>query len=104
MAAGSRSFGRQIFAAVDYYNPDRIVGEFAEVTGKQAHFVEIDQNTYKSFLPPQMAEEMLENHLLMDGPGYYAGHSLAESTALVEDAGMKLTSWRDFLTKNAESF
>lgn len=95
---------RQILAAADYYTPDRIVSEFTEVTGKEARFIQIDEETYKGFLPSQMAEEMLENHLLMDDPGYYEGRSLEDSLALVREASMTLTNWKDFLVKNKSLF
>lgn len=99
-----KSFSTRILAAVDYYSPERIVDEFTQVTGKTARFVQIGEETYKGFLPAQMAKEMLENHLLMDGPGYYGGQSLHESVTLVEEAGLKLTTWKDFLARNTASF
>ncbi len=44
-----------------------------------------------------MAEEMLENHLFIENPGYYNGASLKESLDLLEE---KPTTWKEFLKKN----
>jgi hypothetical protein len=96
--------GQRILAAADYYSPTQIVSEFQEVTGKQAQFVQVDNETYKSFLPPNLADEMLENHLLLEDPGYYAGESLQDSLQSIEKIGLRATTWKEFLEKNAASF
>lgn len=96
--------GKQILAAADYYVPSRIVSEFQDVTGKPARFVQIDAETYKSFFPGPLAEEMLENHLFIEEPGYYAGADLKESLDLLAGVGMKPTSWKDFLEANKAAF
>lgn len=70
------------------------------MTGKQARFVQVDPQTYKSFLPPALGDEMLENHLFIEDPGYYAGRSLKESSDLLSAVGLKPTTWREFLEKN----
>lgn len=44
-----------------------------------------------------MAEEMLENHLFIEEPGYYNGAELNDSHGILED---KLTTWSDFITKS----
>lgn len=47
----SETLGAQILAAADYYTPTRILAEFEEVAGKKARFVQVDSETYKSFMP-----------------------------------------------------
>lgn len=100
----SKTLGVQILAAVDYYTPSRIVSEFEEVTGKKARFVQVDADVFKSFVPAYMADEMLENHLFIEDPGYYAGRSLKESHDILANAGLKATSWKKFLEKNRDAF
>lgn len=90
--------------AEDYYTPIRILEEFEEVTGQKSQFVQVDPETYKSFMPGPMGQEMLENHLFIGSPGYFNGRSLNESKALVAKAGYKLTSWKEFLQQNKASF
>jgi hypothetical protein len=74
--------GKRIFEATDYYTPTRIVDEFSEVKGVQAKFVQVTPEQYTSHLPPAVAQEFLENHLLIDSPGYYGGESLDGSLAV----------------------
>lgn len=44
-----------------------------------------------------MAQEMLENHLLIQEPGYYGGESLEKSHAILDQ---KLTTWKEFVIEN----
>lgn len=96
--------GKQILAAADYYTPSRIISEFQEVTGKQARFVTVDSETYKGFFPGPMAEEMLENHLFIEEPGYYNGKDLSESVELLAGVGLKPTSLKEFFEANKAAF
>jgi len=93
--------GKHILAAADYYTPTRIVAEFEEVTGKKAVFVTISEEQYKSYLPSFMAQEMLENHLFIENPGYYAGEGLGESLALLDAKPM---TWKDYVVANKDAF
>jgi hypothetical protein len=70
------------------------------VTGKKTQYMQIDENTYKSFLPEFMAEEMLENHLFIEEPGYYGGEGLEKSHDILGD---KLVTYKKYLENN-ESF
>nr|OQO32502.1 hypothetical protein B0A51_00911 [Rachicladosporium sp. CCFEE 5018] len=58
--------GKQIHAAVDYYTPERLMAEFSEVMGSPASFVQIPAETFKSFLPLLVAQDILENMLLFE--------------------------------------
>jgi hypothetical protein len=69
----------------------------SEVTGKKTQFMQVDGNTYKSFLPPFMAQEFLENHLFVEKPGYYAGEGLEKSHSILEE---KLVSWNEYVAKS----
>jgi hypothetical protein len=100
----SEALGSQVLAAADYYTPTRILAEFEEVTGKKTRFVQVDSETYKSFMPGPMGEEMLENHLFIESPGYYRGQSLKESHDLLKKAGFKTSSWKHFLEENKSLF
>ncbi|CRL26277.1 NAD(P)-binding domain [Penicillium camemberti] len=99
----SEVLGLQLLAAADYYSPTRILAEFESVTGKETRFVQVDSDTYKSFIPGPMGEEMLENHLFVENPGYFNGKSLEESHALLEKSGYQVTSWEDFLKQSKDS-
>lgn len=90
--------GKQILAAARYYNAEEIVAAFTEVTGKNAVFIHVTPKQYKASLPEAVAEEFLENHLLIESPGYFLGQSLDESLKLLD---AKPTSWEDYLKKHA---
>lgn len=89
--------GKQILAATEYYSVTRIISEFEEVTGKKINFQQVSSDQYKGFLPSFMAEEMLENHLLIENPGYFNGMSLQESLDALDD---KPTTFKEFVKNN----
>ncbi|KAI5194527.1 NAD(P)-binding protein [Aureobasidium subglaciale] len=91
--------GKQILCATDYYTPKQILSEIEEVTGKKTNFYKISSEQYKSYLPEFMAEEMLENHLFIEEPGYFNGASLDESLGLLEEAPV---TWKEFVKKSGD--
>ncbi|KAK0732264.1 hypothetical protein B0H67DRAFT_502459 [Lasiosphaeris hirsuta] len=88
---------KSIHAAADYYTPTRIMDEFTQVTGHKGLYVQLDSDLYMSFLPPHIAQEILENELLCEEPGFFAGASLSEGHNLLAEVGLKVTSWKEFL-------
>ncbi|OMP88419.1 NmrA-like family domain-containing protein 1 [Diplodia seriata] len=96
----SRLLGARVYGAADYYTPERILAELEEVTGKKTNYVQVSSEAYKGFLPDFMAEEMLENHLFVEDPGYYAGASLKDSLAILDE---KPVSWKEYV-KNSGDF
>ncbi|KAK9388728.1 hypothetical protein V1515DRAFT_597834 [Lipomyces mesembrius] len=97
----STVLGKDIYEAADYYSPSRIVKEFTEATSKPASWAQVPADQWKQYLPPAMAQEVLENYLLLEAPGYYAGADLKESHDLLEQ---KPTTWKEFVTKNKAKF
>lgn len=74
------------------------------MTGGKANFVKLDADTFKGFFPSPLGVEMLENHLFIEEPGYYAGKSLDESRDLLRKVGLKPTTWKEFLARNKAAF
>ncbi|KAK7413134.1 hypothetical protein QQX98_008020 [Neonectria punicea] len=95
------SLGKRIYAATDYYTPSRIISEFSEVLGKPASFTQLSNETFKSFMSPGVAQEMLENMLLLEDPGYYGGADLKESLNLLS---AKPTTWKEFVQTYREKW
>ncbi|KYK54380.1 NmrA-like family domain-containing protein 1 [Drechmeria coniospora] len=91
--------GKHIYAATDYYSPERLLAEFADVMGRPAVGRHVSHDVFKSFLPAPAAQELLENFLLMESPGYYGGADLSESLSLLEE---KPTTWKDFVQQNKQ--
>ncbi|KAF2032890.1 putative nucleoside-diphosphate-sugar epimerase [Setomelanomma holmii] len=94
----SSVLGAQILGAEAYYTPEQALDILAEVTGKKTAFVQLDEKTYKSFLPEPVAQELLENHLFIEVPGYYGGESLEKSHAILDK---KLVSLKEYLEKSS---
>ncbi|GAB1208948.1 hypothetical protein APSETT445_007713 [Aspergillus pseudonomiae] len=93
--------GKQVLEAAGYYTAEEIVKIFTEVTGKKAVFVSVSADQYKAVLPPPVAQEFLENHLLIESPGYFLGQSLDESLKLLD---AEPTSFADFVKKNVDAW
>lgn len=89
--------GKQILAAHEYYTPRRILEVFSEVMGKPATFQQVPNEVYKSFLPAPVAQELFENMLLLQDPGYYGGAKLTEGP---RPADGELTSWKEYVKAN----
>lgn len=93
----SSGIGRHIYAATEYYTPKRLIAEFGEVLGQPAGFVQIPGDTFKTFLPPPVAQELLENMYLLEDPGYYAGADLGETLRMLDEQPI---SWKRFVEDN----
>lgn len=91
--------GHQLYAAAGYYTAPQIIRDFKEATGQEAKYVEIEGETYKKFLPQAIAQEMLETHLLLESPGYYAGADIEPTLKLLEQ---KPKSWREYVASRDE--
>ncbi|PHH70447.1 hypothetical protein CDD80_6007 [Ophiocordyceps camponoti-rufipedis] len=93
--------GRRILAATSYMTVSELLATFSDVMGKPAQARVLPAETWKSFLPPEGAQELLENMLLLEKPGYFGGEKLEESLALLDE---KPTSWRAFVEGNREKW
>ncbi|KAF9891679.1 hypothetical protein FE257_003691 [Aspergillus nanangensis] len=96
--------GAQVLAADNYYTPLQILSGFEAVTGKKTRYSQVGAEAYKAFMPPELAEELLENHLFIEDPGYYNGRSLDASHELLSELGLKTTSWREYVEKHKGAF
>ncbi|KAF7594789.1 hypothetical protein BBP40_008292 [Aspergillus hancockii] len=92
--------GKQILGAAGYYTPEEIVETFTNVTGKKAVFVPVSAEQFKAVFPPTVSQELLENHLLIEEPGYYLGQSLDETLKLLD---ARPTTFADFV-KNVDAW
>lgn len=76
--------------------------EFQEVTGKKGQYAQIPHDVHQSFLPPPIAQEILENELLCEEPGFFAGGSLVEGHELLKEVGLAPTTWKKFIGSRKE--
>lgn len=93
--------GKQLLAASGYYTAEEVLKTFSEVTGKNATFIQATPDQYKAALPASIAEELLENHLFIENPGYFLGEPLDETLKLLDS---KPTDWAEFAKKNISAW
>ncbi|GJC80813.1 nmrA-like family domain-containing protein 1 [Colletotrichum liriopes] len=86
--------GARILGAEGYYTAGQILDIISEEGGKKTQLIQLDEETYKSFIPPNTAQEILETHLLNEKPGYYNGEGLEKSHRILED---KLVDFKEFV-------
>jgi uncharacterized protein YbjT (DUF2867 family) len=99
--------GKRILGATAYVTAADVVEGFKRVfpeAGKTASYQQLSEEEYKAALmgkgmPEFIAQELLENMLLLDQFGYYGGESLDETHAIVED---KLTTWEEHVRKSTK--
>ena len=101
-----RVLGKRILGATAYLTAAEIVEGVKHVfpkagataTYKQSSEVEYLQGLIQGKgMPEHIAQELLENMLLLDQPGYYGGESLDDTHKLVVD---ELTTWEEFAKKS----
>lgn len=90
-----------IYAASDYYSFEQVAADFTSVIGKPLSAVTIPSKMFKAglavSLPSDMVEEIYENLVLLEGPGYYAGADLTSSLELLSE---KPVSLKEFFERN----
>ncbi|KAG6148559.1 hypothetical protein E4U28_003979 [Claviceps purpurea] len=79
-----------------------IMAELEEVTGKKVSYMETPHDAFKTFLPKAAAEELFENMMLLQDPGYYAGADLQPSLQLLGDD--KPITWKAFAQQNKDKW
>ena len=90
--------GKRVLAASGWYTPNQLINEFSEAIGKPAKYQQIPGEVFKSFMPPPVAQELLENFLLLDDKvGYYNNGNLDEWLSLVDG---KPKSWKEYVAEN----
>ncbi|KAJ6088374.1 hypothetical protein N7486_009635 [Penicillium sp. IBT 16267x] len=85
-----------IYASSNYYKWDDIPSHFEAATGKKLMVVTVPGEVFKSFPPglsPEMTEEIYENMMLLEDPGYYAGADLTSSLNLLAEEPVGLTEF-----------
>ncbi len=92
---------QQILAATNYCAPEEILEIFSQVSGKKIVYIQISNDQYTAPLPPSVAQELLEDHLFVDEPGYYLGESLEPSLDFLDS---EPNSFERFVQKNLSTW
>ncbi|KAK4184570.1 NmrA family transcriptional regulator [Podospora australis] len=99
-----QTLGKRLLGATKYMTANELVERFKKAfpeAGKTASYQQLPEEVYKNILkgagmPEFVAQELLENMLLLDSFGYYGKESLDWTHSLLED---KLTTWDEFVKK-----
>ncbi|KZF20236.1 NmrA-like family domain-containing protein [Xylona heveae TC161] len=102
LANPSAFIGKKILGVTGWYTPNDIKAAFEEATGKQLEYNEISVETFRSFLPDFMAEELGENFLLIKDYQYYGPGTekkIGESLKVLQEVGESPTGLKEFFSQ-----
>ncbi|KAK1828736.1 NmrA-like family-domain-containing protein [Podospora conica] len=99
------TLGRRILGASEYLTCEGVVEGFRRAfpeSGRGARYKQVGEGEYRDKLVGKgmrgdVAQEVLENMLMLVDPGYYGGEGLEESLALVRGAGFGVVRWEEFV-------
>lgn len=63
--------GKDIYGATGWYTPSDMVNTIQEVTGQKTTYQQVSDETFQSFLPEAIAEELKETFMLIRDYAYY---------------------------------
>jgi hypothetical protein len=99
-----KTLNTRFLGASGYFTVDQLVEGFKVATGYKAKLNTLPIDTWASFLPEAVRDELKGNFELVISPGYYAGEpgdAVDKSIDLVAKSGLrKPTSWKDYVAKN----
>lgn len=90
--------------ASGYFTVGQLVEGFKAATGQKAKLNTLPIDTWASFLPEALRDELRGNFELVISPGYYAGEpadAVDKSLDMVAKSGLrKPIGWKDYVAKN----
>lgn len=95
--------GKNFQGTSQWVTPQEIVDTISKVSGTEVKFKSVPEDVYATFLPPAVAEELKENMVLIRDYKYYGNDGpdkQPESDTILEDAGLKPVSWKEFVEQN----
>ncbi|KAL8995935.1 MAG: hypothetical protein Q9169_004436 [Polycauliona sp. 2 TL-2023] len=96
----SELLNKDVYAASGWYTPTDIVNAIEKFSGKKTTFNQLPDETFRSYLPEAIAEEMMETFMLVRDYAYYGPGGdkiLAESLKYVAE---KPTTLEDFIARS----
>ncbi|KAI4225524.1 MAG: hypothetical protein L6R36_003830 [Xanthoria steineri] len=96
----SELLNKDVYAATGWYTPTDIVNAIEKFSGKKTTFNELPDETFRSYLPEAIGQEMMETFMLVRDYAYYGPGGdkiLAESLKYVVE---KPTTLEDFIARS----
>ena len=91
--------GKVLAAATKMYTYDEIVSVMSKVTGKTIKYEQLPDEIFKGFMPPHMAEPMVQMFQYMRDYGYYGANSEEQVGWSAKQARGKLTTLEEYLER-----
>ena len=85
LAHTSKPSGQLVYGASGWFTPTDMVSAIERVSGRKTTFTSLSDETFESFLPPNLAKEMSETFSFIDEYAYFgpgAEQLLEESLAV----------------------
>lgn len=92
--------GKVLSAATEFYSFDDVARIISRVTGKTVRYQQIPVEVFKGFLPPDMAECLVEMMLYAEECGYYGSETKGKVAWTVENARGELTTLEEHVRRN----
>lgn len=97
----SSTNGRRVHAVSEWMTPNQIAEAFSRALGEEVKFQSVPAEVFQSFMPPNGAEELTENMVLVRDYSYYGQGAEKEQPKHNEIlGGMKPTTFAEFLQAN----
>jgi len=92
--------GEVLSAATKLYSFEEIVQIISKETGKTVKYNQLPESTFRRFLPPAAADNLVEMMLYFQGFGYYGPQTKEKVEWTAQQARGKLTTFEEYLSKN----
>ncbi|KAL8915322.1 MAG: hypothetical protein Q9171_000192 [Xanthocarpia ochracea] len=96
----SELLNKEVYAATGWYTPTDIVNAIEKFSGKKTTYHQVPDETFKTFFPEAIGEEMMETFMLVRDYAYYGpggDKGVAESLKYVAE---KPTTLEEFVAKS----
>lgn len=100
LADFSKYEGKVLCCATALYSMQEIVETMTKVSGKTVVFKQLPEETWRSFLPPQMSDHITEMLLYFQNYGYYGEETEVKVKWAAQQARGKLTTLTGYLQAN----
>ena len=92
--------GKVLYASSSIHSLDEAAQIISKVTGKTVKYSQIPQNKYRGFLPPAVADSLLNMFLYIQDCGYYGPQTKEVVEWSARQARGRLSTLEEYLAKN----
>jgi len=97
LASPEKYEGKDLCAATKLYKSSEIADAMSKVTGKTIKWIQIPEEQFRQYAPPEAATAMVEMFQYIDDFGYYGQDTAEKVKRGAEQASGKLTTFEEYL-------